>query len=123
VTFIGFVPRVVVELTPLSGVFLRIHVTLLFLLLGLDLLRLAFFSLSFVLQVKVSFSMISLWHIFKPEPSLTPVLEFLLNFDCISINNTHSGYFQEIHFYLDVPVHTTAILQNQVPLRVFDTKL
>jgi hypothetical protein len=55
------------ELTSLSGVFLIILVTLLCLHLGLALLRLEFLDLSMFLP-------------------LTLFLEFLLNFDCISIS-------------------------------------
>jgi hypothetical protein len=68
-TFISVVPRDVVELTPLSSVFLRLPITLLFLHLGLALLRLAFLSLSMLLP-------------------LTLLLEFLLNFDYISIRKS-----------------------------------
>jgi hypothetical protein len=49
VTFIGVVPKDVVELTPLSIVFIKLHITLLFLLLGMDIMGLKFLSLSFVM--------------------------------------------------------------------------
>jgi hypothetical protein len=63
----------------------KLSITLIFLHLGLALLRFSFLSLSMLLP-------------------LTLLLEFMLNFDFISIRSFQLGYVQEIHLCLDVPV-------------------
>jgi len=78
-TFIGVVLGDFVEITPFSGVLLRLSVTLLFLWLGMILGRL------FVRDV---FIILWLLHIFKPKLSFVLVLKFLHDFNDISISNT-----------------------------------
>jgi hypothetical protein len=75
--FIGVVLGAFVEITPFSGVFLRLSVTLLFLWL-----RLVFMKLI----VRVVFLILLLLWICRPEIPPVLVLKFLLNFNDISIS-------------------------------------
>jgi hypothetical protein len=77
--FIGVMPGDFVEITPFSGVLLRLYVTLLFLWLGLVFGR---------LFVRVVFIILWLLWICRIELPFVLVLKFLLDFNNISISNT-----------------------------------
>ena len=76
-------------------------------------------DLSFVLRFGGTFRLLL---IRRSKVSLL-LFEFLLNLGSIPVCRTKRGDVEELHFLLNVSVQTTAILQHQMFLRIFDTQL
>jgi len=106
--FVGVVAWAVMEIAPFPSVFLCLLVTLLFLWLGRVVRGWVVLTLSFVLQTKVTFALF-LRLIHRSELALVLLLEFLLNFDNITISDTQRRDVEELHFGSDVPMQVATI--------------
>jgi hypothetical protein len=87
VTFINIVPRGFMELTPFSSV-LRLPIALLCWWLGMVILGLAILAFSFGKGVSATLTIIWLFRICRSKLLLLLLLEFLINFDSISIRDS-----------------------------------
>ena len=94
-------PRDLMEVAPLPGIFLCLSGVLLCLRLGLVVLILSIFALSFVLWVGAALSWLLLCGV--PKPKLSRILfDLLLNFDGISVGRAQGWDVHKFHFSLDV---------------------
>jgi hypothetical protein len=104
-------PRALMEVAPLLGIFLCIFGVLIFLWLGLVVLILTIFSLSFVLWVGAAPSWLLICGVTRPKLSCL-LFELLLDFDGMSVGRAQRQDVQKFHFGPDVSIQSTAILEH-----------
>ena len=107
------------EITPLSRVLLWLCDFFLCLWLRQVFLSHHALDFSFVLLFRGTFPLLL---IHKSKISIL-LFEFQLNLGNILVCHTKRGDVEELHFLLNVSVQTTAILQHQMFLIIFDTQI
>jgi len=121
-TINSVMPGALMEVAPLTDIFLHLPIVLICLQLGIVFLRFPIFSLSFFLRVGATLALLLLWGVYRPKLSRL-LFKLMLDFDGISIGRAQGRNVQKLHFGLDLSMQTTMILENHMYLKIFVTQL